>query len=56
MKDLELATLGVDEMNGTELQNTDGGVLFAAAAWAYIIYNWDDISSGFSDGWADGHR
>lgn len=52
MKNLDLATLGVVEMNDVEMRDVDGGILWAiVAALAYdIISNGPDSVASFKAG------
>lgn len=52
MKNLDLATLGVEEMNEVEMRDVDGGILWAiVAALAYdIISNGPDSVASFKAG------
>ncbi len=54
MKNLELNSYGVQEMNVKELNDANGGGFWekvAELAVGEIITHWDDFKQGLKDGW-----
>ena len=55
MENLDLTTLGVKEMDETQIQEVNGGFILWGLAITYLVQNRSDLAQGFSDGWNDGH-
>lgn len=55
MENVEMNTVGVQELTPTEAKATSGGFIAKAiaivGACIYVYNNWDDLVHGVKDGW-----
>ena len=51
MQNENLETMGVQEMNASEMKEENGGWLWIAiCAGVYLYNNWDDFEAGYAKG------